>query len=136
LIKARRVKWAENVGHTGEMKNTYKILVGKSEGIVRSRCRWECNVGTNLKEIGSEDAEWNHLAQDRQQCPGSCDNEPSDSIKGKEILDQLKVLTFKEGLWCMELFNSLVVLLNQDTKHDQLKTKAFSLPFSVAKRSP
>jgi hypothetical protein len=39
----------------GEMRNAYKILVGKSEGkgpLRRPRCRWEDNIKMNCKEIG------------------------------------------------------------------------------------
>jgi hypothetical protein len=40
----------------GEMKNAYRILVGKPEGkrqIGRPRRRWEDNIKMNLMEIGS-----------------------------------------------------------------------------------
>jgi hypothetical protein len=39
----------------GYMRNTYKILVGKSEGMRpfgRPRCRWEDDIGMDLKETG------------------------------------------------------------------------------------
>jgi hypothetical protein len=32
VIRSRRMKWAQHVVHMGEMKNAYKILVGKCEG--------------------------------------------------------------------------------------------------------
>jgi hypothetical protein len=32
MIKSRRMRWAGHVVHMGEMKNAYKILVGKPEG--------------------------------------------------------------------------------------------------------
>jgi hypothetical protein len=38
----------------GEMKNAYKILVGKPEGktpLGRPRPRWEDNIRTDLREI-------------------------------------------------------------------------------------
>jgi hypothetical protein len=31
-IKSRRIKWAEYVEHMYDMRNAYKILVGKPEG--------------------------------------------------------------------------------------------------------
>jgi hypothetical protein len=31
-IKGRRMRWAGHVARMGEMRNAYKILVGKSEG--------------------------------------------------------------------------------------------------------
>jgi len=38
----------------GDMRNAYKILVGRPEGkrpVGRLRCRWEENIGMNLREI-------------------------------------------------------------------------------------
>jgi hypothetical protein len=32
VIKLRRMKWAGHAARTGEMRNTYDILLGKSEG--------------------------------------------------------------------------------------------------------
>jgi hypothetical protein len=32
VIKSRRMRWAGHVAHIGEIRNTYKILVGKPEG--------------------------------------------------------------------------------------------------------
>jgi hypothetical protein len=37
----------------GEMRNGYKILVGKNEG---KRKRWEGNIKMTFKEIGYDDA--------------------------------------------------------------------------------
>jgi hypothetical protein len=31
MIKSRRLRWVEHVSHTGEMRNAYRILVGKPE---------------------------------------------------------------------------------------------------------
>jgi hypothetical protein len=45
-IKSRRMRWVGHVGHMGEGKNVYRILVGKPEGkrpLGRPRCRWEQN---------------------------------------------------------------------------------------------
>jgi hypothetical protein len=39
----------------GEIRNAYRILVGKSEGRrphSRPRCRWEDNTGMYLREMG------------------------------------------------------------------------------------
>jgi hypothetical protein len=52
----------------GEMRNKYNILVGKPEEkrpLGRSKHRWEDNITMNLRETGWEDADWIHLAQDR-----------------------------------------------------------------------
>jgi hypothetical protein len=46
-----RMRWAGHVACMGEMKNVYKILVGKSEGKRpprRLRCRWEDNIRIDL----------------------------------------------------------------------------------------
>jgi hypothetical protein len=43
VIKSRRMRSAGNVARIGAMRNTYKILVGKSEGMrprERPRRRW------------------------------------------------------------------------------------------------
>jgi hypothetical protein len=60
---------------------TYKILVGKLEGkraFERPRCKWEDNIGVDLREIGWESVDWIHLAQDRNQWqPGT--------IKGRKF---------------------------------------------------
>jgi hypothetical protein len=52
------------------MKNSYTILVGKSErkrSLGRSRGRWENNIRTDLREGGWKNVDWIHLAQDRDQ---------------------------------------------------------------------
>jgi hypothetical protein len=48
------------------MRNTYKILVGKSQrkrSLGKPRCRWK----DNIKEIRCEGVNWIHPAQDRDQ---------------------------------------------------------------------
>jgi hypothetical protein len=47
-----------------EMRNAYKILVGKSEGnrpLGRHRRGWENNIEMDLKGTGCEDVDWIHL---------------------------------------------------------------------------
>jgi hypothetical protein len=53
----------------GEMRNAYEILVGKPERKIPPgpRRRWEDNIRMNLREVGWEDVEWMHVAQDRDQ---------------------------------------------------------------------
>jgi hypothetical protein len=54
----------------GEMRNAYKILVGKPEEKKprgRLRSGWEGNTGMNLREIWWESMQWIHVAQDRDQ---------------------------------------------------------------------
>jgi hypothetical protein len=44
-----------HVAHMGDMRNVYKVLVGKPEGkgpLGRPRRRWEDNIRTDLMEIG------------------------------------------------------------------------------------
>jgi hypothetical protein len=68
VIKARRMRWAEHVACMGEVRGAYNILVGRPEGrrpLGRPRCRWEDNIKMDLREIGFEDVDWIHLAQDR-----------------------------------------------------------------------
>jgi hypothetical protein len=52
----------------GEIRNAYKVLVGKPEGKRprrRPMHRFEDNIGTDLREIRWEDVDWIHLAEDR-----------------------------------------------------------------------
>jgi hypothetical protein len=51
----------------GEMRNVYKILVGKPEGkrpLGRPRRRKEDNIITDIKEIDREVVDWIRVAQD------------------------------------------------------------------------
>jgi hypothetical protein len=51
----------------GEKRNTYRLLVGKSEGkrlLGRPRCRWVDNIRMDLGEVGWSDVGWTGLAQD------------------------------------------------------------------------
>jgi hypothetical protein len=68
VIKARRMRWAGHVACIGEVRGAYNILVGRPEGrrpLGRPRCRWEDNIKMDLREIGSGNVDWIHLAQDR-----------------------------------------------------------------------
>jgi hypothetical protein len=52
----------------GEMRNTYKILVGKPERkrpLEIPRHRRENNIRMDLREVGWKDVDWMHLSQDR-----------------------------------------------------------------------
>jgi hypothetical protein len=68
-IKPRRMRWMGHVAHKVEMRNVYKIWVGKPEGrrLGRPRNRWEHNIKTYLRKIGLEGVDWIHVAQDRDQ---------------------------------------------------------------------
>jgi hypothetical protein len=53
-----------------EMRNAYKILVGKPKGnrpLGRPRRRREDNIRTDHREIGWEGLEWINLARDTDQ---------------------------------------------------------------------
>jgi hypothetical protein len=61
----------------GEMRNAYKILVGKpgrKRPLERPRCKWEDNINVELRE------RWWKLVNGIR-------DEPSWSIKGEELLD-------------------------------------------------
>jgi hypothetical protein len=67
IIKSRRMRWVEHVAHIGEMRNAYKMLVGKPEGkrpVGRSRSRWENNNKMYIWERVFGGVDWIHLAQD------------------------------------------------------------------------
>jgi hypothetical protein len=51
-----------------EIRNVYKILVGKREGkrlLRRPRHRWEDNIKMDLRDIGLEGVHWIYLIQER-----------------------------------------------------------------------
>jgi hypothetical protein len=59
-----------HVARIGKMRNAYKILVGKPEGMIppgRRRHRREDNIRMDLRDVGWEDMDWIHLAQNRDQ---------------------------------------------------------------------
>jgi hypothetical protein len=86
------MKWSGHVALKGEMRNAYKILVGKPERkrpLRRSRLRWEDNIRIDLREIMRFTVvEWIHLAQVRDMWR-ACEHgsDPSGSITGEEFLD-------------------------------------------------
>jgi hypothetical protein len=54
----------------GNMRNAYRILVGKPEGkgpLGRPRYKWKGYIRIDLREIGWEGVDWIHLAQVRDQ---------------------------------------------------------------------
>jgi hypothetical protein len=54
----------------GEMRNAYRILVGKPEGkrqLGRPRRMWMDNIKIDLREIGWDGVDWINVAQDRDQ---------------------------------------------------------------------
>jgi hypothetical protein len=50
VIKSSRKRWARNVVFVEEIRNTYKILVGKPDALRRHRRVCEDNIKTDLKK--------------------------------------------------------------------------------------
>jgi choline kinase len=70
MIESRRKRWAGHVAGIGEIRNAYRILVGKPEEnrpLERPRLRWMVNIEMDLKEIGLDGVDWIDLAQDSDQ---------------------------------------------------------------------
>jgi hypothetical protein len=70
MIKSRRVGWAGHVARMGEIRNAYRILVGKPEGkrpLGRRRSGWVYNIKIDLREIRWYGMDMVYLAQDRDQ---------------------------------------------------------------------
>jgi hypothetical protein len=68
VIKSRIMRWAGHVARMGEVRGTYRILVGRPEGrrpLERPRHRWEDNIKMDLQEVGWEGVDWIDMAQDR-----------------------------------------------------------------------
>jgi hypothetical protein len=56
----------ESVARKGEIRNAYRILIGKPEGkrpLGNSRHRWEDNIKMDLREIVLEGMDWIHLTR-------------------------------------------------------------------------
>jgi hypothetical protein len=54
----------------GEIRNAYRVLIGKPEGkrqLGIPRRRWGDSIWTGLREIGWEAVDWIHLVVDRDQ---------------------------------------------------------------------
>jgi hypothetical protein len=67
VIKSR-MRLAGHVARMGDMRNSYKTLIGKLERkrpLRRPRRRWEDNIRMVLKEIVWEAVVWIHVARDR-----------------------------------------------------------------------
>jgi hypothetical protein len=73
-----------------EMRNAYKVLIGKLEGKIslgRSRSRWDSNTKIDLKGGRCKGVDWIHLAR-KGSMAGSCEhtvNEASEFHKRRRI---------------------------------------------------
>jgi len=68
-IESRRMRLEGHVVRMGEMRNAYKLLIGKAEGkrlLGRPRRGWE-DVRIGFREIVWAVVEWSHLAENRKQ---------------------------------------------------------------------
>jgi hypothetical protein len=60
VIKSRRIREAKHVERMGEIRNGYKVFVGRHErkrALGRTRRRWEVTIRIGLREIGWEVAD-------------------------------------------------------------------------------
>jgi hypothetical protein len=70
VVKSRPMRWIGQVAHMGEMRNTYKILVRKTEwkrSCRRPKYRENYYIRMALREIGWDGIDWINLAQNRAQ---------------------------------------------------------------------
>jgi hypothetical protein len=82
MIKAKKMRWAENLARIGEKRNACGILVGKSEGnkqIGRPRRRWVSNTKMDLKVLEWGSMASTDLAKDRE-CSCEHGSESSGSV--------------------------------------------------------
>jgi hypothetical protein len=59
------MRWTGYVACMGDMRNGYKILVGKFEG--KKPHKWEDNIKMEFREVCLEGVDWIHVVQDRYQ---------------------------------------------------------------------
>jgi hypothetical protein len=67
MTKSRKMRWAGHAAPRGEIRNSYKSLVGKPDGkkpFERPKRGWEDNIKIYLKERGWAGVDWINLAQD------------------------------------------------------------------------
>jgi hypothetical protein len=64
MIKSRRMRLLGHVARIGDVRNAYKILIGKSQGkrpLGRPRRTWEDNIKMDLGVIGFRGLDWIRL---------------------------------------------------------------------------
>jgi hypothetical protein len=70
VIKSRRLRWTGHLARVGEGRGVYRVLVGRPESkrpLGRPRLRWEDKIKLDLRETGTDGANWIQLAQDMVQ---------------------------------------------------------------------
>jgi hypothetical protein len=70
LVKSGMMTRAGHVACIGQMRNAYKVLVGKPESkrpLGRTRRKWAYNIRTGLREIEWRGENWIHLTQEMDQ---------------------------------------------------------------------
>jgi hypothetical protein len=93
MVKSRRIRWAGNVARKGEMRNVFKICIGKPDGkrpLLRPRRRYEDNIRMDL--VKRDGRMWTGFVWFRTGTMTGCcehDNEPLGSAKGGYFHDQL-----------------------------------------------
>jgi len=68
MIMLKRMRWVGHVACMEALLNSYKILVIKAERkrfLRRPRYCWEDNTRMDCREMGWEDVDWFHLAENR-----------------------------------------------------------------------
>jgi len=62
VIKSERMRWAGHVAHTGELRNTYILVVKpeKERPLGKPRRRWG-DIRMDLRDTGWEGVDWIHL---------------------------------------------------------------------------
>jgi hypothetical protein len=68
MIKSRRVRWEGHVTLMGVGRGVYRVLAGRPEGkrsLGKPRRKWEDNIRLELRETGTDGANWIRLAQNR-----------------------------------------------------------------------
>jgi hypothetical protein len=66
-MRSRRIRWEGHVSRMGELRNAYRRVQKpeRKRPLGRSRRGWEGNFRMDIRVTGWEDADWMHLAQDR-----------------------------------------------------------------------
>jgi hypothetical protein len=62
------MRWEGHAARMGEKRNTYRLLVGKTEGnkpLGKPKRRFVHNIRIELGEVGWVDVDWIGLAEDR-----------------------------------------------------------------------